>query len=317
MNEFGLIERYFNRGVNDASVACGIGDDCAVLSMPGQAQLAISIDTLVENVHFPANADPEKIAERALCVTISDLAAMGAQPMWYTLALALPQADEKWLAAFSEGLHRKAAEFGCHLVGGDTTKGPLTITIQVHGTLEEGQMLTRGGASADELVCVTGPLGDGAAALAVINNELDVGSAAFRYLMDRYYRPTPQIKAGLELVGVATSAIDVSDGLLADLGHICKASGIGADIDIDRLPVSDAVLTNAGAEEYTRWALSGGDDYQLCFTLPRDKESHLHTIASRLGSELFVIGETTRGDGVTCVKEGQPVSMKSSGYSHF
>lgn len=317
LGEFQLIDTYFRQESGGAGVAMGIGDDCALLEVPAGQQLAVSMDTLVGDVHFPKNADPELIAERALRVNLSDLAAMGAEPLWFTLGLTLPKADAQWVKAFSQGLFRVAREYDVALVGGDTTRGNLSMTIQVHGAVSPGLSLLRGNASPGDHVYVTGALGDGAAALAVIKQELGVDTPAFNYLMDRYYRPQPQVKAGRALIGVAGAAIDISDGLIADLGHICEKSAVGASIHLEKIPLSEPVAKLVSFEQGLEWALSGGDDYQLCFTVSPEKVDQLEGFIESGKLEAYPIGEITSGKGVACWYKGERVVPSGNGFQHF
>lgn len=325
MNEFQLIEHYFKRRAKVEGVALGVGDDCALLRVPEGMQLAVSIDTLVAGVHFFEDADPEAIAQRAVRVAVSDLAAMGAEPRWMTLALTLPSSDSVWLAAFSRGLWAASDELGCALVGGDTTKGPLTISVQVHGVVPEGQALVRSGARPGDAIFVSGTLGDGAAALAMLKQQFKVGDDAERYLDGRFYRPVPRVALGQIIRGLATSAIDISDGLLADLTHICRASEVGAQIDVDKLPISNAVCAHTDVDTWCPWALSGGDDYELCFTLAQKDELRLREMIEQLPLDISVIGSVVGGSGIHCFKNGQLVSVhetennieSSTGYRHF
>jgi len=317
VGEFELIEEYFRQGGGGLGVALGIGDDCALLQVPAGRQLAVSMDTLVGGIHFPKNADPELIAERALRVNLSDLAAMGAEPLWFTLGLTLPEADKQWIKGFSEGLFRVANEYNIALVGGDTTKGALAMTIQVHGAVEPDKALLRSGARAGDLIFTTGCVGDGAGALAVIKQELEVGKSAFNYLMQHYYRPEPQIAAGSLLVGLATSAIDISDGLLADLGHICTESGVGAELRLEQLPLSDPLKKLVPREQAFDWALAGGDDYQLCFTLPKQNLPRLEQLIDQHKLEAHHVGEVVQGSGITCLHKGELFEVGSHGYQHF
>lgn len=317
LSEFELIKRYFYQSARAFGVNMGIGDDCALLVAPENKLLAISMDTLVGGIHFPRNADPELIAERALRVNLSDLAAMGAEPLWFTLGLTLPSIDERWLEGFSKGLFNVANDFNIALVGGDTTRGPLSITIQVHGAVEEEFAMKRCNARVGDVIYVTGNLGDAAAALAVIRQELNVGKSAFSYFMSHYYRPVPHIKDAKMLRGISTCAIDISDGLLADLGHICEESHVGAKIDIERVPVSTALNKVGEAEQIADWALSGGDDYQLCFTVPPQNLDKIQTLIGNGKLHATAIGEITKGSAVECFIEGEIFEPKRRGYSHF
>ena len=315
MGEFELIQHYFNRQAAARGVSVGIGDDCAVLEMSGQ--LAVSMDTLVSGVHFPQTALPRLIAERALRCNLSDLAAMGAQPVWFTLALTLPDADERWLEEFASGLFAVADQYGIALVGGDTTRGPLAITIQVHGEVPRGQALLRSGASVGDVVCVTGPVGDGAAALALLNNELNLDDNYRNYLIEHFYRPAPCLIEGRNLRGIASAAIDISDGLAADLGHILSQSQVGARLHLDRLPLSPAVSAAAANDKALNWVLNGGDDYELCFTVPPGKMDLLEQQVLAGKVTAFPVGEITQDDGLVLLLEGRVVNFESGGFQHF
>ncbi|MGB1244885.1 MAG: thiamine-phosphate kinase [Porticoccaceae bacterium] len=250
-------------------MALGIGDDAALLNMPADQQLVVATDTLVESVHFPPQASAEHIATRALCVNLSDMAAMGARPRWFTLALTLPatMASTQWLESFSRGLATVAEQYDIALVGGDTTAGPLTISLTLLAEVPVAQSLRRDGAKPGDTLYVTGTLGDGAAALEIINRG---DLAHSERLLTRFYQPQPQIEAGIRLRNVASACIDISDGLIADLGHICKASGVRSDIQTKLLPIHQE-LHQLWPQQAVDWALSGGDDYQLCFTVPQSR----------------------------------------------
>lgn len=320
MGEFELIKRFFWRdAAEDAhtGVVLGIGDDCALLQVPDGQQLAVSVDTLVADVHFPASAAADEIAERALRVNLSDLAAMGAQPLWFTLALTLPETNEDWLRQFSHGLFRAAREFGCALVGGDTTRGPLSITLQVMGAVEPAQALRRDGASLGDFVLVTHNLGDGAAALAMIEQRLAVAPEHQAYLHECFYRPVPRLREAQLLRGLASAALDISDGLVADLGHLCAASDLAAVIDVDQIPLSPALQSLADREQALRWALTGGDDYELCFTVSPEKMSAVAMLIAEGQLEAKVIGELVAGSGVHCEREGDAFQLTETGYQHF
>ena len=333
MNEFDLIRQYFlqtdmaknlnaNEPKRDSSVQTGIGDDCAVMSFGGGG-LVVSIDTMVEGVHFPEGMSADHIASRAFCVAISDLAAMGAKPLWFTLALTLPEKKPDWLAKFSSGLNKVATQYNCQLIGGDTTRGPLTVTIQVHGEVPAGQALLRSEAKAGDLVCVSGVIGDGAAALAILQNTLSIVSADNEaYFAERFHAPRPCLLEGMLLRGKASAAIDISDGLLADLGHICDASHVSAVIDVDNIPVSESMaqLQLSGAisdQQKLAWVLSGGDDYQLCFTLPPENEAVLRDEFSAEGLLFFTVGQIESGTGVRCQQGDVELDVQRMGYTHF
>lgn len=322
MGEFELIQHFFQQHRAETmpgSVFLGIGDDAALLRPPEGQVLAVSVDTLVSGVHFPADANPEDIAQRALRVNLSDLAAMGAEPLWFTLALTLPEVSEDWLRDFSRGLFEGAAEFGCTLVGGDTTAGPLSLTIQVMGAVESSRALRRDGAGAGDYVLVTHTLGDAAAGLALIENRLEqkLSESASAYLLQRYYRPAPRLPEGLALRKIASAALDISDGLVADLGHICAASDLAAELHLEDLPLSPVLKTLKNKNQALQWALSGGDDYELCFTVP---EAAMSEIGMRIAAgelQATVIGQMRPGSGVHCLHHGQPYEPKQSGYAHF
>lgn len=309
MNEFALIQRYFAGLTEPApSVLLGIGDDCALLIPPVGQSLAVSIDTQVEGVHFPPGAAAQQIGSRVACCALSDLAAMGAQPLWATLALSLPKADTLWLEAFAKGLAHVLRRFNVALVGGDTTSGPLSITLQVHGGVESSRALRRSGAQLGDRIYVTGYLGDGAAALALLEGRLALRSEAQAYLMERFYAPDPQIEAGLRLAGRASSAIDISDGLLADLGHILTASQVGARLELACLPLNPLWATQVDADCARRWALSGGDDYQLCFTLAPDQTPPVAATC---------IGTITQTPGIIGCEQGREHALLGDGFAHF
>ncbi|TDG12768.1 thiamine-phosphate kinase [Seongchinamella unica] len=303
-SEFDLIYRYFASLGAGLAVDLSVGDDCAILSLAPGERLATSVDTMVEGVHFPEELFPEDTGFRAVSVAVSDLAAMGARPIGMTVALTLPEADEFWINAFSQGLAQAVAEYRIPLVGGDTTRGPLTITVQVLGALPADQALLREGARPGDSVFVSGPLGDAAGALAFLNGQWQPAPDAAEYLLQRYNRPRARVELGQQLLGKATSAIDISDGLLADAGHIAAASGVALHIDPAAIPLSTALQSHEDSDTILRWALAGGDDYELCFTLPRDESAPMG--CSR-------IGEVQAGQGVhTGLDSDLP-----TGFQHF
>lgn len=317
MGEFELIRNYFAAAPCaqvGGDVALGIGDDCALLALPAGEQLAISTDTLVAGVHFPDVSDPFLLAQRALAVSASDLAAMGARPVGFTLALTLPDVDADWLQAFARGLNRMAQNCELRLIGGDTTRGPLSLTLTVFGAVPAGSALTRSGAREGDLLCVGGDLGDGAGALALVLGQRSTEPSVAQYLLGRYWAPQPQLALGQALRGKATAALDISDGLLADCGHIAKASNVGLLIERDRLPLSTQLLTLFEAQAAQQAALSGGDDYVLAFTLRPDALPEL----LEAGWPVRVIGRVAEGQGVTLVdSQGMDVTPEVRGYQHF
>lgn len=319
LSEFSLIDTFF-AGLCTAHplVDLAVGDDCALLAVPPGQRLAISVDTVVAGRHFPEDAAPADIAYRALAVAASDLAAMAATPLAATLALTLPTAEHDWLAAFSDGLRQALADYELVLVGGDTTRGPLAITVQVHGLVAEGRALLRSGARVGDQVLVSGSLGDAGAALAVFAGHLAATPAQQRYLHQRFYRPSPRLQLASRLASVASSAIDISDGLLADLGHIAERSGVAAVIEGGAVPLSDCLQQVADHERALQWALTAGDDYELCFTVPRERMPELTAIAAASGVGLTRVGEVIAGRGVRAVDgHGNPLPFAASGFQHF
>lgn len=317
MGEFELIRNYFAAAPcaqPGEGVALGIGDDCALLSVAPGEQLAISTDTLVAGVHFPDVCDPFLLGQRALGVSASDLAAMGAKPLAFTLALTLPDVSADWLEAFARGLNEMAQGCSMRLIGGDTTRGPLSLTLTVFGSVPAGQALTRSGARAGDLLCVGGSLGDGAGALPLVLNQRSTEASTTHALLAHYWSPQPQLGLGQALRGKATAALDISDGLLADCGHIALASGVRLRVERERLPMSDALLAFMGLEGARQAALTGGDDYVLAFTLP---PSELDSLISQ-GWPVSVVGQVVEGQGVALIDErGQDITPLTRGYQHF
>lgn len=313
--EFDLIARIRGRAATRDDVVLGIGDDAALLRVPAGMQLAVAMDTLNAGVHFPEDTMPADVGWKALAVNLSDLAAMGAQPAWCTLSLSLPGADDAWLDAFLDGFLGLAARHGVALVGGDTTRGPLSVCVAVHGFAGPGRALRRDGAKAGDDVWVTGTLGDAAAALWLSWR----GGGTTPALRRRLDRPEPRVSAGRALVPLAHACIDVSDGLLADLGHVCSASGVGARIDVDALPASDALLAlevDVGLRR--RWQATGGDDYELCFTAPPRARDAIAAALADAGVAATRIGGIVAGEGVLAVDgNGDAWQPASPGYRHF
>ncbi len=316
LSEFGLIDRYFaDRGVRRDDVALAVGDDCALLQVPAGMQLAISIDALVEGVHFPAATAPEDIGHKALAVGLSDLAAMGAEPAWATLALSLPQADEAWLQRFADGLFALAQRWRVQLVGGDTVHGPLVVTLQLHGFVPPGQALRRSGAAPGDLIYVTNTLGDAGVGLELALGRRELSGADAAYLRGRLDRPQPQVAAGLALRGLASAAIDLSDGLAADLGHILERSGVGARVELERLPLSPPLQRAvADAAERYRYACGAGDDYELCFTVPPAHQAAVEAAVT----DCRLVGRIEAEPGLRLVApDGALLQPARAGYDHF
>lgn len=310
--EFELIQRYFSRHDAAPEIVLGIGDDCALARVPAGMELAMTVDTMVEGVHFPRHTAPFDIGYKALAVNLSDLASMGARPAWFTLALTLPRNDPDWLAGFSEGLHALAGEHRIALVGGDTTRGPLSITIQAHGLVPAGEALLRRGARAGDLVAVSGTPGDAGLGLQLALGQRTTAVNA-DYLRARLDRPSPRVALGQRLRGIASACIDVSDGIAADLGHLLEASGVGADIELARLPLSEAFRqTFAGSPDWNL-ALTAGDDFELLFTVPPAREADLAALA-----DVTVIGRIGADQGARFhLPQGGLMQLEQAGYDHF
>ena len=323
MGEFDLIARFFTRPVRHA--ALGVGDDCALLAPAPGMQLAVSSDMLVEGRHFFADVDPETLGHKALAVNLSDLAACGARPLAFTLALALPCVDEAWLQGFANGLFALADQHGCELVGGDTTAGPLNICVTIFGEVPAGQALLRGGARAGDDIWVSGRPGEARLALDALRGQMDLPAATLARLRARLERPTPRVALGLALRGLASSAIDVSDGLLGDLGHVLKSSRVGAEIDVHITPdllASGALQENAkgifDAETMMPCALAGGDDYELVFTAPAARRAAVQAASSASGTQVTRIGRITPAPGLRLLdRTGQPLPGRFASFDHF
>ncbi|HEY6643604.1 thiamine-phosphate kinase [Povalibacter sp.] len=309
LGEFDIIARYFTQADARSDVLLGIGDDAAVVAIPPDRRLVVAMDTIVEGVHFPAGTDAADIGYRALAVNLSDIAAMGAQPSWMTLSLSLPHSAISWLERFSAGLLDLARHHGVSLIGGDTVKGPMVITVQVAGLVETDRWLTRAGARAGDLLFISGTPGEAAAGLASIQQGVPQ-SAASRHLQRRFLRPEPRVSLGRELRTLASAAMDVSDGLLTDLDKLCAASHCGARVDIDKVPTSAAMQELFDAATCADFALAGGDDYELLFTVSPDRAAAVPASAS-------CIGVITEGTTVSCLRDGQPVTVARRGYDHF
>jgi len=311
LGEFEIISRYFKKPAS-GDVLLGIGDDAAVVSLRSGQRLVVAVDTIVEGVHFPAHTDAADIGYRALAVNLSDLASMGAVPKWMTLSLSLPSNDESWLDRFASGLFDLARKFNVQLIGGDTVHGPLVITVQIAGWVESNRWLTRSGAQVGDLIFVSGCLGDAAGGLAAIHEAKSEGEST-RYLQQRFLRPEPRVSLGRELREIASASMDISDGLLTDLDKLCDASGVGAEIDVDRLPLSAQLRSSFDADRALQFALGGGDDYELLFTAHTADQSRLRS----LKTPVTHIGKITATRGVRCLRNGVKLEVATRGYDHF
>ncbi|QOW22469.1 thiamine-phosphate kinase [Novilysobacter avium] len=339
MAEFDLIERIRSRAPSRADIVLGVGDDAAVVRVPPDRELVICTDTLNAGVHFPLDTAPFDIGWKALAVNLSDLAAMGAQPAWCTLSLSMPGDDPAWLDSFLDGFLALAGQHGIALIGGDTTRGPLSIGVTAHGLVEPGRALQRGGAQMGDDIWVSGTLGDAAAALWLMGNA-GVGATADgrrnpkpalaapptqrahsghgETLRERLDRPQPRLAVGLALVGIAHAAIDLSDGLWSDLGHVCRASGLGALVEVDALPASASLSQGFAADDRRTLQASGGDDYELCFTAPPSARAQVEALELESGTALTRIGRMVAGTQVAGVDaEDAPWVPERTGWVHF
>ena len=331
MGEFDVIERYFKRPARKA--ALGVGDDCALIMPTAGMQLAISSDMLVEGRHFLSTVHPSHLGHKALAVNLSDLAASGAEPLAFTLALSLPRVDEAWLACFSEGLFRLADAHNCELIGGDTTQGPLNICITVFGEVPPGDALLRHNAQVGDDIYISGTVGDARLALEVFRGTQSLEANAFEQVRARMEQPSPRVQLGLELRAIANAAIDVSDGLLGDLGHILKRSNVGAEINTDWLQAAGSFSgslnehTHAGISPWLaalpfnkrlEFAMSGGDDYELCFTAPVNQRELVHAAAWESDTPVTRIGRITEASGLVVLDpQGQPITRRFASFDHF
>lgn len=319
MKEFELIKRYFaDRGLTRKDVAVGIGDDAAIINVPENSQLVVTTDTLVSGVHFFEDIDPRALGHRAVAVNLSDIAAMGAEPAWLSIAITLPDAEEEWVNAFADGIFEICEYYNVQVIGGDTTQGPLSITINALGLVPKGKALTRSGAKPGDWVYVTGSLGDAGVAVDAIKNERVLPLKYQKVIQNRLEYPTPRVAVSQALREIASSAIDISDGLLADLGHILTASGVGAVVNVDQLPLSDALRGSVDESRYYEFALAGGDDYELLFTVPEDKRGALDVGMAHYGIKLTCIGQILGQNGKIELRlDGKPYDFQYQGYEHF
>jgi thiamine-monophosphate kinase len=316
-SEFEIIRKYFTRPAPSALL--GVGDDCALVTARKGTTLALSTDMLLAGRHFLPDANPERLGHKSLAVNLSDLAAMGARPRWALLAIALPRADEKWIGAFSKGFFRIARRFATELIGGDTTKGPLTISITVIGEVPAGLALRRDAARAGDDIWLSGATGEAALALAHLKGRVKLAGRQRDACLERLHTPEPQVALGRSLLGLARSAIDVSDGLLADLGHIVKASAVAAELRWDDLPRAEAIASCPNRGLAKQCLLSGGDDYELVFTAPQPMRSRIEAAGRKTGVRVTAIGTIVAGRPGVRLRDarGRPVSTRRTGFDHF
>jgi thiamine-monophosphate kinase len=317
ISEFEIIRRYFSRPA--PSAVLGVGDDCALVRASHGMELAVTADMLVAGRHFSPNDGPGTLGHKALAVNLSDLAAMGARPRWALLAIALPEADEKWLSGFAGGFYGLAGKFGVELIGGDTTRGPVTtFSITLIGEIPEGRAIRRNGASPGDEIWVSGQIGSAAVALAHRRGRLALEHLEAAAVLPALVVPQPRVELGQALRGVATAAIDISDGLLADLGHVLEASGVGARLEFERLPLAEAVARRKAEPLVQECVLAGGDDYELCVTAPADRHDAVLAAGVQAGVRVTQIGAITAQPGLLVVGGGgQLVKTAHRGFDHF
>jgi thiamine-monophosphate kinase len=316
VDEFEIIRRYFERESSDKDIRISIGDDGAVLCPSPDRDLISVVDTLVSGIHFPESLDPADVGYRAVVVNLSDVAAMGARPRWMTLALTLDHADPAWLEDFARGLFEAADEHGMALVGGDTTRGSETvISVQIIADIDPGKAMTRAGARPGDAIYVTGTVGDAAAGLSILQSSLPDGEDV-ACLVQSFARPVARVEVGAAIAEFAHAAIDLSDGLYSDLEKLLVASGVAGSLELDDIPLSSSIMRLMNAEDALRFALSGGDDYELCFTADVADE-RIREVTERLGVNITRIGQVTEGSGLQCRRGGKAHDYQDPGYRHF
>jgi thiamine-monophosphate kinase len=313
-SEFDLIQQYFTKPTHHANL--GVGDDAALISVENRMELAISTDMLVAGTHFFADCDPYYLGWKALAVNVSDMAAMGARAKWATLAIALPEINDTWLDGFSKGFFTCAKQFDVDLIGGDTTRGPLTISVQIMGEVPTGQALKRCGAKIGDDIWVSGQLGSAALGLAQLQGKLKLKNE-LDFCLNALNSPMPRAALGLALRGIANSCIDVSDGLLADLGHILKASNCGATIDLEKIPCIDYFKNDLTNTKLQQILLAGGDDYELCFTAPKGNQEKINLLSKQLDLSVTVIGEIRMDIGLQPYYKNKRLAILKQGFDHF
>jgi len=318
MKEFELIRHYFTEQiVKRKDVHLGIGDDCALVTPPERQHIAVTTDTLVAGVHFPLTTSARAIGHKSIAVNLSDLAAMGAEPSWISLAITLPEIDEPWIDEFCIGVFELCEFYNVQLIGGDTTQGPLSISVTAQGFVPFDKYISRSGAKAGDWLYVTGEIGGAALALQHIQGKVNIEPKYQYEIIKRLDFPKPRVLAGQALREYATSAIDLSDGLVADLEHICKASGVGANIVLDDLPIPVALTETIGLEKSYDMALKGGDDYELLFSVAEDNRVGMETVLANSGNKFTCIGQLNGSDKITTTLNSKPVALNVKGFQHF
>jgi len=319
LSEFELIKKYFqNLAHEDPSVKCGIGDDAAIIQIPQDMQVVLSIDTMLEDTHFPAETTPYDIGYKALAVNLSDMAAMGALPKWALLSISLPENDESWLKEFATGFLELARHHSISLIGGDMSRGPLSITVQIQGLVPTNTALMRDGAQKGDHIYVTGTLGDAGVGLDIVSGKLSIRERHKMFFLNRFNRPEISIGAGIRLRNIASSAIDVSDGLIADLGHILESSHVGAEIEMDKIPLSEAMQQCINATTAWNYALTSGDDYRLCFTAPSEMQEKITNLLKDINVSVSCIGKIKGETGLQLkIPEGTSFEPSGKSYEHF
>ena len=318
MKEFELIKRFFTeQAIKRKDVLLGIGDDCAIVTPSERQNIAITTDTLVAGVHFPHQTSARAVGHKSIAVNLSDLAAMGAEPSWVSLAITMPEADLEWIEEFCAGVFDLCEFYNVQLIGGDTTQGPLSITVTAQGLTPVNKHITRSGAKAGDWIYVTGEIGDAALALKDIFNEVNVSPQYQKSIRKKLDYPRPRILVGQAIREYATSAIDLSDGLMSDLAHICSASKVGANIVLDDLPISDALRDTVGIDKAFDIALVGGDDYELLFTASEDNKVGMETALAHLSCGITRIGQLNGSGKITTTLDSKPVSINAKSFEHF
>lgn len=318
MKEFELIKKYFTeQAVQRKDVCLGIGDDCAIVVPAERQNIAVTTDTLVAGVHFPENTSAKAIGYKAIAVNLSDLAAMGAEPAWISIAITLPKIDEEWVSEFCASVFDLCEYYNVQLIGGDTTQGPLSITVTAQGVVPADKQIARSNAKAGDWLYVTGEIGDAALALKHHFGEIALAEDVFSVVRERLDFPKPRVLAGQALREYASSAIDLSDGLIADLSHICSASNVGVNIVLDDIPISNALYDTLGQEQAIELALAGGDDYELLFTVSEDNKVGMETALANLGITVTCIGQMNPSGKITTTLNSKPTKINANGFEHF